>query len=152
MVRRVLRRFRPSAVVILETEIWPNLYRESKRAGASLLMVNGAHLRSQPAPLSPRQRLLPPCSGWPDAIFAQTEEDARRFVIAGAPVRTVTAAGNLKYDFNPPASGMPPDIAAFLESAVEAGSRSGSRPAPCRRKEPADPDEDDAVISAFSLR
>jgi 3-deoxy-D-manno-octulosonic-acid transferase len=35
-VRRVLRRLRPSAVVVLETEIWPNLYRESKRAGASL--------------------------------------------------------------------------------------------------------------------
>ncbi len=39
-VRRVLRRLRPSAVVVLETEIWPNLYREAKRSGASLLMVN----------------------------------------------------------------------------------------------------------------
>ena len=41
IVRRVLRRLRPCAVVILETEIWPNLYREAKRAGASLMIVNG---------------------------------------------------------------------------------------------------------------
>ena len=32
-VRRVLARIRPSVVVVLETEIWPVLYREAKRAG-----------------------------------------------------------------------------------------------------------------------
>src|SRR5579862_720815 len=41
IVRRVLRRVRPSLVVVMETEIWPNLYRETKRAEASLLVVNG---------------------------------------------------------------------------------------------------------------
>src|ERR1700732_1973334 len=40
-VRRGLRRIRPAAVVILATEIWPVLYREVKRAGASLLIMNG---------------------------------------------------------------------------------------------------------------
>src|SRR5689334_20290970 len=41
IVRRVLRRIRPAVVVVLETEIWPNLYREAKRAGAGLIVVNG---------------------------------------------------------------------------------------------------------------
>ena len=41
MVRRVLRRIRPSVVVVLETEIWPNLFRERKRIGCGLVMVNG---------------------------------------------------------------------------------------------------------------
>ena len=40
-VRRVLRRIRPSVVVILETEIWPNLFREVKRIGCALVMING---------------------------------------------------------------------------------------------------------------
>src|SRR5712692_1641073 len=40
-VRRVIRRIRPAAVVVLETEIWPVLYREAKRAGSALLIVNG---------------------------------------------------------------------------------------------------------------
>jgi 3-deoxy-D-manno-octulosonic-acid transferase len=41
IVRRVLRRIRPSVVVVLETEIWPNLFRESKRIHCGLIVVNG---------------------------------------------------------------------------------------------------------------
>ena len=41
VVRRVLRRVRPALVVVLETEIWPNLFRESKKAGAGLVVING---------------------------------------------------------------------------------------------------------------
>ena len=40
-VRRVLRALRPSVVAIMETEIWPNLFREVKRTGAGLAIVNG---------------------------------------------------------------------------------------------------------------
>ena len=40
-VRTVLRRIRPSVLVVLETEIWPNLYREVKRSGGSVVVVNG---------------------------------------------------------------------------------------------------------------
>ena len=40
-VRRWLRRIRPAVVVILETEIWPLLYREVKSAGCALVVVNG---------------------------------------------------------------------------------------------------------------
>ena len=40
-VRRVLRRLRPSVLVVLETEIWPNMFREVKRTGAGLVLVNG---------------------------------------------------------------------------------------------------------------
>jgi len=41
VIRRVLRRLRPRVVVVAETEIWPNLFREVKRAGCGLLVVNG---------------------------------------------------------------------------------------------------------------
>ncbi|MGA8027884.1 MAG: glycosyltransferase N-terminal domain-containing protein, partial [Bryobacteraceae bacterium] len=40
-VRRVLRAIRPALVVVLETEIWPHLYWETKRSGARLAIVNG---------------------------------------------------------------------------------------------------------------
>ena len=39
-VRRVLRAIRPSILVVMETEIWPNLWRETKRTGAGLLVIN----------------------------------------------------------------------------------------------------------------
>jgi 3-deoxy-D-manno-octulosonic-acid transferase len=147
-VRRVLRRLRPAAVVILETEIWPNLYRESKRAGASLLIVNGrisdrALPRYRSASGFFRHALM-----WPDAIFTQSEEDARRFVIAGAPAERARSAGNLKYDFTPPASGIAADIAEFLDRKRPTAVWIAASTMP--PKESADPDEDDAVIAAFA--
>lgn len=146
-VRRVLRRLRPALVVVLETEIWPNLYRESKRAGASLLVVNG---RISDRAL-PRYRRW---SGffrhvlcWPDAILAQSEEDRRRFIATGAPSESVKVAGNVKYDFSPPAGGIAPDIARFLETLNPAAVWIAASTMP-----PAgagDVDEDDVVIAAW---
>ncbi len=40
-VRRALRAVRPDAIVILETEIWPNFLREAHRAGVPVVFVNG---------------------------------------------------------------------------------------------------------------
>ena len=40
-VRRVLRRLQPSVVIVMETEIWPNLFREARRTGCGLALVNG---------------------------------------------------------------------------------------------------------------
>ena len=85
VVRRVLRTLRPAAVVILETEIWPNLYREAKRSGASLVVVNGRISdRALPRYLKWKS-LFQHVLRWPDAILTQSEEDARRYVAAGAP-------------------------------------------------------------------
>lgn len=147
IVRKVLRRLRPSLVVVMETEIWPNLYREVKRSGASLLVVNGRI----------SDRALPRYLRWswffrhalaqPDAILAQTKEDARRYVLAGAPAGRVHAAGNLKYDFAPPAAGVAEEIAAFLDR-----TRPGKIWVAASTMPPADSgdvDEDDAVIHAF---
>jgi 3-deoxy-D-manno-octulosonic-acid transferase len=41
VIRRVLRQLQPSLVVVVETEIWPNLFRETRRIGCGLVIVNG---------------------------------------------------------------------------------------------------------------
>jgi len=99
IVRRVLRRIRPSVVVILETEIWPNLFREVKRLGCGLIMVNGrisdralpGYRRSAP--------LFAPVLSLCDRILVQSEEMRDRFAVAGAPPDAIEVGGNLKYDF-----------------------------------------------------
>ena len=40
-VRRTLATLKPRLVIVAETEIWPNLFRQTKQFGASLLLVNG---------------------------------------------------------------------------------------------------------------
>ena len=148
LVRRVLRTLRPALVVILETEIWPNLYRESKRAGAALLVING-RLSDRAMPRYRRWRgFFRHVLCWPDAILTQTEEDARRYVLAGAPEERVRTVGNLKYDFVPPAAGIAPEIAALLDTVRPAQVWiAASTMAPSATR--GDVDEDDAVIAAF---
>lgn len=146
VVRRVLRRLRPAAVVVMETEIWPNLYREVKRAGTSLLIINGRISdRALPRYVKYR-RFFQHALRWPDAIWVQSDQDAERYVLAGAPKDRVLAAGNLKYDFRPPAE-IAPAIADFLDRVQPRQVWVAASTMP-----PAvagDPDEDDVVIEAY---
>jgi 3-deoxy-D-manno-octulosonic-acid transferase len=146
-VRRILRRLRPKLVVIMETEIWPNLYREAKKAGASLLVVNGRiSERALPRYKSARG-FFSHVLCWPDTIFVQSNDDAKRYVASGAPAVKVKVAGNLKYDFRPPASGIAPEIAELLDAlAPEQIWVAASTMPP---SDAGDIDEDDTVIAAF---
>src|ERR1700682_3559473 len=100
-VRRVLRRIRPSAVVILETEIWPLLYREVKRIGCALLIVNG-RISDRTFPRYRRWRFIfRRVLALPDAILVQSEQDRVRYADLGAPADVVQVNGNLKYDAAP---------------------------------------------------
>jgi 3-deoxy-D-manno-octulosonic-acid transferase len=114
-VRRTFSALRPGLVIVLETEIWPNLYREAKRWGSGLLIANG-RLSDKSLPRYRRFRsLLPAVLGYPDAILAQSQQDADRFIEIGAPATSVHAVGNLKYDFEPGNIDLAPDIAKFLD-------------------------------------
>jgi len=146
-VRRILRTLRPALVVVLETEIWPNLYRESKRAGAALLVANG-RMSDRAWPRYRNWRgFFRHVLRWPDAILVQSEEDARRYILAGARPSHIRAVGNLKYDFMPPAAGIALEIAAFLDALKpEKVWIAASTMAPAAAT---DIDEDDAVIAAF---
>jgi tetraacyldisaccharide 4'-kinase len=146
IVRRVLRRSRPAALVVMETEIWPNLYREAKRSGASLIVVNGRI----------SDRALPRYRRWswffqhalalPDAIWVQSAQDVERYLIAGAPQDRIVSAGNLKYDFQPPKD-IAADIAGFLDRVQPQTVWVAASTMPPAAS--GDPDEDDAVIAAF---
>jgi len=100
-IRRVLRRLRPSLIVVLETEIWPNLFREARRAGCGLAIVNG-RISDRALPRYARfawlfSHVLSQC----DRILTQSGEMRARYIQAGAPDAIVEVAGNLKYDFAP---------------------------------------------------
>ena len=84
VVRRVLRALKPALVVVAETEIWPNLFREVQRTGAGLAMVNG-RISDRALPKYLRLRhVFPVVLAAVDTILAQTEEMRRRFLDLGA--------------------------------------------------------------------
>lgn len=146
-IRRVLRHLRPSVVVILETEIWPALYHEVKRAGCSLLILNG-RISDRALPRYLRWRLFfRHILRLPDAIFTQTEQDRMRYIAIGAPANIVQTLGNLKYDAAPLRGETPALIQELVEKLRPATVWIAASTMP--GAESNDVDEDDAVIGAF---
>ena len=114
-VRRVLKTIRPKVVIVSETEIWPNLFRLSKRFGAGLLLVNG-RISDRALPRYLRfEWFFSKVLRYPDLVLAQSEQDATRFIAAGSPAEKVQVGGNIKYDFEPAAGELPADLAEFFE-------------------------------------
>ena len=140
-VRRVLRALRPSLVVVMETEIWPNLYRQPKLAGCSLAVVNG-RISDRALPSYRRLRwFFRAVLAQPDRIWTQSQTDYQRYLQLGAPPDRVTDGGNLKFDFNPAAKPIATDLLTFLDQ-LKATVWIAASTMP-------DPDEDDIVIGAF---
>lgn len=145
-VRAVLRRVRPHVLVVMETEIWPNLWREAVRSGAKLLIINGRISDQAFARYRRWKRVLPPVLRLPDHIMVQTDVARQRFEALGAPPERVVHGGNLKYDF---AVG---EAAADLQSWITKAGASevwiAASTMPPRHS--SDCDEDEVFADAFS--
>jgi 3-deoxy-D-manno-octulosonic-acid transferase len=146
-VRRVLGRVRPSVLVILETEIWPVLYRETKRANCGLVIVNG-RISDRAFPRYRRWRFLfSDALARPDEILVQSEIDARRYLELGAPRHAVQVMGNLKYDAEPSYAEPPRMIASLIDKLRPASVWIAASTMP--GVDSHDVDEDDVVLHAF---
>ncbi len=146
-VRRVLRTLQPSVVVVAETEIWPNLFREVKRIGCGLLLVNG-RISDRAAPRYLRHAwFFRHVLVWPDAILVQSEAIRQRFLGAGAPPERVRVAGNLKYDFQPREAATDSPVRSLIArlSPPHVWIAASTMPP----AQAGDPDEDDVVVEAF---
>ncbi|MGD9496737.1 MAG: 3-deoxy-D-manno-octulosonic acid transferase [Armatimonadota bacterium] len=98
IVNRVLDLVRPDVLVLVETEIWPNLLAEARRRGIRTAIINGRLSDRSFA----RARWLRPLFAWMlsnvDIICAQSQEDADRFIALGADPARVAVTGNSKFD------------------------------------------------------
>jgi 3-deoxy-D-manno-octulosonic-acid transferase len=101
-VRRWLTALRPAAVVLVETELWPNLLHRAQLQAVPVVVVN--------ARLSPRRMgsyrrlagLFGPLLAHLAAVGARSVEDAARFVELGARPAAVAVTGDIKYDLPAP--------------------------------------------------
>lgn len=95
---RLFKRFNPSAVFLIETEIWPNLVAHANAKGVPIALLN-ARLSARSARGYGRfGALLTPTLQSLDLIVAQTKADARRFMALGVDPARVTISGNIKFD------------------------------------------------------
>ncbi len=127
-VRRALRVVRPSIVIVLETEIWPNFLREARRRDVPVLFVSG---RISDRSFARYQRYLGVFGFFlrpflrsalanAAAFLMQSERDAERIRSLGAPADHVCVSGNLKYDLELPA---PTPISHWLATEAQRRGR-----------------------------
>lgn len=98
IVRRVVAAVRPRFFVVMETEIWPNCFREMGRRGVPVALANG---RLSPGSFTGYRRFRYLMAGYlaPVHLFAmQSEGDGARMRAIGADPERVVVTGNLKYD------------------------------------------------------
>jgi 3-deoxy-D-manno-octulosonic-acid transferase len=97
-VRRVLGELRPAAVLIMETELWPNLLRECRRRAVPIALING---RISPKSYRRYQKIRSfmrcVCEGLTTALM-QSDEDAKRIANLGLSEDRIRITGNLKFD------------------------------------------------------
>ncbi len=138
---RLFGKLRPAMLVIVETELWPNLISEAHHAGIPVVIVNG---RLSPKRIGRYRRLsglYGPLLETLAAIGAQSEHDAVRFAELGAPEGTIEVTGNLKYDLPAPAAGK--------EELSERHGIAGDLPVLVAGS--TGPGEDELVLEAFEI-
>jgi 3-deoxy-D-manno-octulosonic-acid transferase len=97
-VRRFLERIRPRIAIIMETELWPNLFRECERRRVPVFLASA---RLSAKSVSRYRRLGSLFSGvfTPNVeIAAQSADDAERFKSIGASATQTRVIGNVKFD------------------------------------------------------
>lgn len=104
-VARFLDRVQPARAVVLETEIWPNLYAECWRRDIPLVLAS-ARLSVRTIATYRRLRGLfaPALGSGGVTVLAQTAADAARYLELGALPAQCRAVGNLKFELEVPAA------------------------------------------------
>jgi 3-deoxy-D-manno-octulosonic-acid transferase len=99
---RVLDAVRPAALVLVETELWPNLLHEADARRVPVGLING---RLSAGRMSRYRRfggLYRPLLERIARVGAQSAADAERFRELGVPAERLETTGNVKYDLPPP--------------------------------------------------
>lgn len=97
-VRRWLRSVQPAIGVIIETEIWPNLFAGCARYKVPLLMISARLSARSMRRYQKMRSMIRAALQRVQVVFAQSAGDAERFRELGAPPERVSMGGNLKFD------------------------------------------------------
>ena len=133
-VRRALRAVKPSAVLVMETELWPRFFRECHRRDVPVVLVNGrisekSFGRYKLIRFFIRRVLS-------DLSFAsmQTEADAARLRALGLAPERIRVTGNVKFDIEEASASTAHRRTARALSTRRPTARSSSPPARTRPK------------------
>ncbi len=122
IVRRVISRINPLIVLVAETELWPNFFRELKRSGIPSAVINGRISPHSFRNYMKLRRFFSFVFSHVNLFCMQSTEDAARILEIGAPEGRVKVTGNLKFDQKMPAITSSPVSLPSGSKVITAGS------------------------------
>ena len=102
VVKRFMEVFKPSLAVIVETEIWPNLFASCGENNIPLYLVNARLSEKSARGYKKIPSLIHPVIANIQLIATQSQDDAERFLAIGASKNQVAVVGNIKFDIDMP--------------------------------------------------
>ena len=98
MCIRDRRRFAPSSVLLLETELWFNFLREANKSGAKVAIVNGRLSERSYKRFGYLKNFMRRVLSYPDLALMQSNLDAKRLMALGMRATKLKVTGNMKFD------------------------------------------------------
>lgn len=116
-VRRALDQIRPSAYLITETELWPNVIRLATDRKIPVFLVN-ARISDRSAPGYRRLKCwFGPVLNRLTKIYAQSDLDAQRLADAGCDISRIDVTGSMKFDVAKRNPAKEAELRAYLDAA-----------------------------------
>lgn len=119
VMRRFLTRVKPDLLVIMETELWPNMLHYCQQAGVKVMLANGRLSEKSASGYGKVPGLTRRMLQQIDHIAAQAEADAQRFQALGAPPGNMSVTGSLKFHMESAVD--EPSLPPLFESIKGAG-------------------------------
>jgi 3-deoxy-D-manno-octulosonic-acid transferase len=101
-IYRFMRCFKPKLAVIMETEIWPNLFLACGKRRIPLYIINARLSEKSSRRYQKISSLIRPALTQVSLVATQTDNDAKRFISIGAENAKVKTFGNIKFDVKVP--------------------------------------------------
>lgn len=95
---RFLSRYRPTAIILIETELWPNLITAAWRRKIPVVVANARLSERSFRRYQRVVRLVEPVVGRLHRVYAVADADAARFTLLGVQGPRIRVCGNLKFD------------------------------------------------------
>lgn len=111
VVNRFLKKVKPIVAIVMETEIWPNLFEACAKNNIPLLIVNARLSKKSAKRYAWIKKLIVPCLNNASHIAVQTIEDRTRFINLGVDEEKLSIMGNLKFEVR-----LPDDIREVAEA------------------------------------
>jgi len=142
LTARFIKQYRPSALLIMERDLWPNMISSANSAAIPVCVLNGRMSKRSAGRYAFVKFFMNYIFSKTSLVCAQTEEDALRYLALGLAPDKITVTGNIKYDLLE----RKPAAASALAPVFASFAPQGSRLLVCGSTHPA---EEELLAASF---